>query len=144
MALQFTGNDVALVRNAANGKFDLQFSASGVNTGNPVLDSTRTHAVLTTLISWQRGTRPGAQQPEGGYYWDATGQRGSLLWTVAQDRLATPSQLVAYAEDAGQQLLNLAYISGFSASAQRRAPGKFQLSVQWTLPSGNQPPPVTF
>lgn len=145
MALQFTGNDVALVRNATNGKFDWQVSSSGPNKGNFVLDNTRTHAVLTTLVSWKRGTRPGrnSQTPEGGYYWDTSGRRGTLIWTISQDKIATPSQLKAYAEDGGQQLLDLKYIASFTASATRRAPGKLSVTATWTLPSGNQPPSVT-
>lgn len=143
MALQFTGRDVALVRDDATGKFDLSFSSSGPNKGNPVLDNTATHAVLTTLLSMKRGRRPGSQNAEGGYYWDGSGRRGSLLWTVSQDRLATPSQLRAYAEDGGQQLVDLRYLASFEATAARRAPGKFALSVLWRLPSGTTPFSVT-
>lgn len=142
MALQFTGNDVALVRDDATGKWDLQLSTSGPNKGNPVLDSTRMHAVLTSLVSWRRGTRTGSRTPEGGYYWDTTGKRGSLLWTVSQDRLATTSQLKAYADDAGQQLVNLKILASFTARATRLAPGRFVTTVSWTLPSGATPPPL--
>lgn len=138
MALQFTGRDVALQR-TASGKFDLVFSKSGPNKGNPVLDNTCTHAVLTTLLSKKRGIRPGSQSAEGGYYWDTTGQRGTLLWTVNQDRLATPSQLKAYAEDGGQQIVDLRYLASFEASAQKRGPGNFLLTCKWFLPSGTTP-----
>lgn len=144
MALQFNGPDVALVRQDRSGKWDLDISTSGPNNGNPRTDSSRTHAVLTTLLSWKRGKRPGPSSPEeGGYYYDATGRRGTLLWTVTQDRLATPSQLQAYAEDGGQQLINLHYLASFKASASRRARGKLVVTVQWTLPSGTAPPPVS-
>lgn len=143
MAMQFTGSDVSLARNQVTGRYDLVLSTSGVNKGNPVLDSTRTHAVLTTLVSMKRGSRPGARSPEGGYYWDASGRRGTLLWTISQDRLATPSQLQAYAEDGGQQLVDLKFIATFKASANRRAPGKFAVTATWTLPNGNSPPPVS-
>lgn len=144
MALQFQGRDVALSRNAANGKFDLVFSSSGPNKGNPVLDDTRTHAVLTTLVSWKRGTRPGSQVQEGGYYYDPANRRGTLLWSVTQDRMATPSQLKAYAEDGGQQLLDVKQIAGFSASAQRVKPGVFRVTVSWTTPSGLRMPALAF
>ncbi|MFO0578705.1 MAG: hypothetical protein U1A78_32280 [Polyangia bacterium] len=139
MALQFTGRDVALQRNEATGKFDLQFSTEGPNVGNPVLDSTCTHAVLTTLLSKKRGTRPGSPLQEGGYYFDTTGRRGTLLWTVNQDRLATPSQLKAYAEDGAQQLVDLRYIASFDASARKRGPGNFLLTCRWFLPSSTTP-----
>lgn len=143
MALQFTGRDVALVRNDATGRFDLSFSSSGPNKGNPILDDTRTHAVLTTLLSWKRGTRPGAKTPEGGYLWDVAGRRGTLLWTVLQDRLATTSQLQAFAEDGGQQLLDLKQIGSFSARAFRIAPGRFRLDVAWSTPSGTPVTPLS-
>lgn len=143
MAMQFTGSDVALQRNATNGRYDLVLQQSGPGRGNPVLDTTRTHAVLTTLVSMKRGTRPGARTPEGGYYWDTSGRRGTLLWTISQDRLATPSQLQAYAEDGGQQLVDLKFIATFKAAASRRAPGKFAVTATWTLPNGNSPPPVS-
>lgn len=143
MALQFTGRDVALVPSGSTGKFDLSFSTSGPNKGNPVLDDTATHAVLSTLLSWKRGTRPGARQPEGGYYWDTAGRRGTLLWTVLQDRMTTPSQLQLFAEDGGQQLLDRRIVSVFRASASRTAPGRFQLSVTWTTPSGLVMPPLS-
>jgi len=135
MALQFTGRDVALTRTAAN-RFDFVFSTSGPNKGNPVLDDTRTHAVLTTLLSWKRGTRPGARVPEGGYYWDTVGRRGTLLWTVSQDRLTTLSQLEAFAQDGGQQLIDAQQIASFTARAQRVGPGRFRLNVTWSNPSG--------
>ena len=145
MAMDFSqGSDVALRRNDSNGRFDLILQTGGRAKGNPLLDSTRTHAVLTTLVSWKRGTRPGkSQTPEGGYYWDTSGRRGTLIWTISQDKIATPSQLKAYAEDGGQQLLDLKYIASFTASANRRAPGKLSVTCTWTLPSGNQPPSVT-
>lgn len=142
MALQMTGSDVALQR-TASGRYDLVFSASGKNKGNPVLESTGTHAVLSTLLSQKRGTRPGSQAQEGGYYYDAQNRRGTLIWTITQDRMGTPSQLEAYAQDGGQQLLDMKLIGSFSAKAQRIRPGSFRLSVAWTLPSGTSVPPLS-
>lgn len=140
MALQMTGSDVALVRDAKTGRYDLVFSTSGPNAGNVVLTSDASHAVLSTLLSWRRGTRPGSQSAEGGYVWDTAGTRGTLLWTVTQDRLATVSQLTSYAEDGMQQLVDLKLIASFTVSAQRVAPGKFRIDVAWTLPSGTRAP----
>lgn len=142
MALQFTGKDVALQR-TASGRYDLVFSTSGKNKGNPVLDSTGTHAVLSTLLSWKRGTRPGSQKQEGGYYFDPQNRRGTLIWTVTQDRMGTPSQLEAYAQDGGQQLLDQKLIGSFSAKASRIRPGSFRLVVTWSLPSGVPVPPLS-
>lgn len=143
MALQFTGSDFRLVRQDATGKYDWDISASGPNKGNPIAESTATHAVLTTLLSQKRGTRGGSKTAEGGCYGDPSGRRGTLLWTVTQDKLATPSQLKLFAEDGGQQLLDLKRIGSFSASATRVGPGRFRLDVSWTLPSGVAASPLS-
>jgi phage gp46-like protein len=143
VALQFTGSDVALVRDEATGRYDLAFSTSGPNKGNPILTSDGTHAVLTTLLSKKRGVRGGSPNAEGGYFGDPSGRRGTLIWTISQDKLATPSQLKAYAEDGGQQLLDRKMIGSFTASAVRVAPGKFRLNVTWTTPSGSKVPTLS-
>ncbi len=135
MALDTTqGKDVALVRNDATGRWDLDFQTSGPSKGNPRLSSDGTHAVLTTLLSWKRGTRPGAKSAEGGYYYDPQNRRGTLLWTVSMDRMSTPSQLKAYADDGGQQLLDLKMIGSFSSSATRVRAGRFRVDFSWTTP----------
>ena len=131
------GLDVTLVRQQDTGKFDFQVASSGLNKGNPNFDATRTHAVLTTLLSWKRGRRPQSQVAEGGYYWDPSGLRGTLLWTIAQDRVATASQLVAYADDGGQQLISSKYVASFTSSAERLRAGAYRLRVNWTTPTGN-------
>ena len=108
--------------------------------GNPVLDNTRSHAVLTTLVSRKRGTRPGSQTPEGGYYYDPQNRRGTLLWTLTQDRLSTPSMAESFAQDGGQQLLDIKAIASFSAKAARTAPGKLKIQVTWTNPDALRNP----
>lgn len=142
MALQFTGSDVAVVRRESDGKFDWVWSTSGPNKGNVVLGNTRSHAVLTTLVSRKRGTRPGSQVQEGGYYYDPQNIRGTLLWTLTQDRLSTPSSAEAFAQDGGQQLLNMKLIATFTARAIRPAPGKLKIQVTWTNPDGTRNPPL--
>jgi hypothetical protein len=150
MALQFPspsplpGCDVALLRQDDTGKFDLDFSRTGKNKGNSVLDNTRTHAVLTTLISWKRGRRPQSQVEEGGYYLDTTGQRGTLIWTVTQDKMATRSDLIAFADDGGTQLQNLNYLSSFAASAERRSIANYRLNFRWTTPQSTYGTTLTF
>lgn len=145
MAADLTqGRDVALVRNPSNGKFDVSFATSGPNRGNWILDNTATHAVLTTLISWRRGRRPGSAVEEGGYYFDAQNRRGTLLWTVTQDRLTTPSQLQAFAEDGMQQLADRKRIASYTVRAQRLRPGQFRVDVTWALPDGQRVPPLSF
>lgn len=149
MALQFPspapppGLDVTLARQQETGKFDLVFSTSGANKGNPLLDQTRAHAVLSALVSWKRGRRPQSPVDEGGYYCDESGLRGSLIWTVIQDTIATPSQLQAYAQDAGQQLLTLKYLDTFSATAQKTTLARFRVNVKWTVPGSNGTEQVT-
>lgn len=134
------GRDVALVRREATGRYDLDFSSTGPSRGNPRLDDTRTHAVLTTLMSWKRGTRPGSRSAEGGYYFDPQNRRGTLLWTVSQDRMSTPSQLKAFAEDGMQQLVDAKLIASFTSSARRVRPGQLRLDVAWTNPDGTRVP----
>lgn len=135
---QQQGIDIELERNPATGKYDAKVSSSGPNTGNPVFSDSRSHAVLTTLVSRKRGQRPGDQVQAGGYYGDSQNRRGTLLWTVTQDRSATGSQLVAYAEDGGQQLIELRMISSFTAKALNLGPAKWRLECAWTLPDGNK------
>mgnify|MGYP001171497684 FL=1 len=133
-----TGVDIELVKNDATGKFDAKVSTSGPNIGNPAFSNTRSHAVLTTLMSRKRGQRPGDQVQGGGYYGDPQNRRGTLLWTVTQDRTITGSQLVAYAEDGGRQLAEMRLISGFTARALKLGPAKWRIECAWTLPDGSK------
>ena len=142
MALQHTGRDLALRRDPLTGKFDLVISSAGPNRGNPVLDDSRTHAVLTNLMSRKRGSRLGSQ-PQGGYYYDPTGSRGSLIWTIGQDKLSTPSQLRAYGEDVGARLVDAKQIRSYRVSASRVGAGKFRLDFAWTLLDGSSVSPVS-
>jgi hypothetical protein len=75
---QQQGIDIELERNPATGKYDAKLSSSGPNKGNPVFSDTRSHAVLTTLVSRKRGQRPGDQVQSGGYYGDSQNRRGTL------------------------------------------------------------------
>ena len=139
MALQLKdGLDVKLVRNSSTGKYDLSFSRTGPNKGNPELEFSRTHAVLTSLLRRKRGQRPGTGVAAGGYYFDQQNRRGSLLWTIAQDRLSTPSQMRAYAEDAMQQLVERNIIQSYEVTALRTAPGKLRADVGWRDLAGKQ------
>lgn len=137
MAADLSGKDIALKQSTSQqGRFDFDWITSGPGKGNPRMTNDRAHAVGTTLISWKRGTRPGSQTPEGGYYWDVAGRRGTLLWTILYDRQSTRSQLIAAAQDGGQQLVTEKIITSLQAEAQRKSPGKWALGVTYTLPSG--------
>jgi phage gp46-like protein len=138
MALTSKGSDIVLVRNDATGKFTYRMSASGTNKGNPEFDDSRTHACMTTLFSWKRGKLPGDSAPQGGYYWDTAGRRGTLLWTVKYDRQATRSDLISAAQDAGQQLVDDKLIVNYSVDAQRLGVGRWLLLFGWTLPTGDR------
>lgn len=132
MAFTSTGTDMGLVRNPLNGKFDFDWEKVGPNKGNPKFDDTRSHAVLSTMVSHKRDqvTR------QGGYYWDDSNTRGTYLYKVKQDRLSTGGQLQGYAEDGGQQLISLQMISTFSVSPQKIRPGSWALSITWSVPAG--------
>lgn len=145
--LQSFGKDIALERVPSTGKFDFKMSRGGANNGNPQLDSSATHAVMTTVMSWKRGSLPGSSQQQGGYYWDASSRRGTLLWTVKYDRLATRSDLLSALQDGGQQLVDLNWIASFTAEATRSsavsAARSWKAAITWTLPGSqnNQPGP---
>jgi len=136
MSFSQAGVDLLLQRNPATGKFDLVRDVAGPNVGNPRPDDTRVHAVLTTLVSRKRGQRPGVAAQGGGYYGDNQNRRGTLLWTVTQDVRATGSQLQAFAEDGGQQLVELRMLQGFVARPTKLAPGKWRIDCAWSLPNG--------
>ena len=132
------GADITLVDSQRNpGRMDFVFDDSGTNKGNPRFDDTRTHSVLTTVMSRKRGKAPVSRVEEGGYYWDDTGFRGTLAWTIKFDRLATRSQLVAAAEDAGGQLVADKLITSLTAEAYRvnAQKGRWRLDLAWTLPN---------
>jgi len=132
MAFKSTGKDIALRRNDTNGKFTFDWATSGPNKGNPNFDDSRANAVLVTLNSYKRDPVAGT----GGYYWDPSGLRGTFLYKVKQDRLATKGQLQAAADDGGQQLISKLVIQTFTSTAERKAPGKWTLTVEWSVPAG--------
>lgn len=142
MALTSQGPDIALKRNPATGRFDFDVSQTGTNKGNPRLTDDRTHAVMTTLFSWKRGARAGDKVESGGYYWDRSGRRGTLLWTVIQDTDATRSQLLSAADDARQQLVDDRLITSLNAEAERAPVSgglrRWSLYVTYTLPTGER------
>lgn len=121
MALQHTGVDIELAKNEATGKFDIAWSTSGPNKGNPILGNTRAHTVFSLLRSNQ-----------GQYYWDTTGKRGSLLYTVGQDNTTTRSKLISYSEQAMQPIIDDNTILSFTADATRTRPGSYALTVNWS------------
>src|SRR4051812_6467707 len=84
------GTDVAMFRNTDTGKFDIAWDS----TNNIMFDNSKAHAVLSVLF-----------ERKGEYWADTSGQRGSYLALVKEDRTASPSKMAGYAQDA------LAYLS---------------------------------
>ena len=147
MALTSVGPDIGLVRVPTTGRFDFDMSTSGSNKGNPKLDSSRTHMVMTTVYSRKRGRAPGDKVESGGYYFDTSGRRGSKLWTVTQDRFSTRSQLISAAEDGLQQLVDERQIVSFPTPDAQRVGvnlGRWGLLIQWSTPSGDRKEALRF
>ena len=119
------GSDIAMFRNTDSGKYDLQWDA----TGNVIFDNSRSHAVLSVLY-----------ETKGQYWADTTGQRGSYLSLVKEDRVSAPSKLVGYAQDALQFLVDGHTITapkGQAApivGATRVRPGRIDLSITYSTP----------
>ncbi len=126
MSLQRTGNDIELVRNDNNGLYDIAWSTTGANKGNPIFGNTRSHTMLSLLLSRR-----------GEYYWDNTGTRGSLLHTIKQDVLATRSQLISYSEQAIQPAIDSKVIQSFSADATKIRSGSWSLTFNWSNPTSS-------
>lgn len=140
MAFTSKGIDIELKPSPSRpGRRTFDWDTSGPNKGNPKFGNSRAHAVISCLVSWKRGRRRGSKVEEGGTFWDESGQRGTLIWTVTHDTLATGSQLLAYAEDAGRQLVARGIIASLTAVPTRLAPGRWQLDVSWTLPGADKP-----
>jgi len=112
--------DVTLNRNG-RGKFTFSWSA-----GDLRFDDKAVYPVFSTL--WM---------PKGAYYWDSTGQQGTLLSTVKQDRMRTGSQLAAYGRDALEQCQGAKLLRAVDVSARRTRPGSYLVDLLWTGPSGD-------
>src|SRR4051812_31528216 len=119
---QLTGSDVTMVRNPSTGKFDIQWD----ETGNVDFDDSEAHAVLSVLY-----------ERKGQYWADATGQRGSFLYAVKEDRKVTPYAMQGYAEDAMSLLVDQGKISPppgqskVQVSTTRVKPGRIDINVTY-------------
>lgn len=90
-------------------------------------DSRAVYPVLATVV-----------MQKGGYYFDSTGQAGTLLYTVKNDRLTTGSRLVAYASDGMKQVEDAGLISNGSVSAEKVRTGSWRLNLRWRTAEGQQ------
>jgi hypothetical protein len=122
MSFRPGGADVAVCA-LPNGKLDLVLDTAGPNRGNFRFDNTRAHTVLTSVV-----------RKKGKYYWDGTGQAGTLIYTVKDDRQSTKQSLQAYAEDGCGQAQSKRYISSYQVQVQRPATGRYLIGISWTIP----------
>lgn len=113
--------DQSFRRDRGSGKFVFVWAD-----GEPLFDSTGTHSVLTTVL-----------EHKGQYYHDPTGQEGTLLYSVKQDRETTGSQLSAYALDGAQQCQAAELVQKVQTSAQRLRRGAWQITVSWQSKAGS-------
>ena len=137
-----SGKDLNLV--SVNGKFDLDLIKSGPGKGNFRLTNNARHAVVTTMFSWKRGRRPGKNSPlEGGWYYDASGRRGTRLWTIILDRSSTRSELLSSVEDGGQQLVDSKWITKFSCDATKTN-GRWRVRFDYQTPDASETTELVF
>lgn len=121
MPFTLPGADIAMVRNEGTKRFDFSFENQ---TGNPAYDDTNEHRVLSLLVEWRDR------------WYAARKGRGSLLYTVKNDRASTTSQLEAYARDALKKAVDDGWIQNVTAQATRLGLGRFVLRVSWANPAG--------
>jgi hypothetical protein len=97
--------------------------------GDVVLDESGSYPLLSTLAT-----------DKGRYLLDPTGQQGTRLGQVVQDVRSTGSELVACAQDAGQQCERdvTTGVSNVRATASRPRPGRWDLRLAWDSPRGPQ------
>ena len=117
--------DVAL-RKTERGKFTLVWDA----TGDLVFDDTAAYPVITTLYTHK-----------GAYYWDATGEQGTFIHLVKQDKFTTGDQLKAYGQDALDQCRSAEIIESGTTGAERVRPGYYQLGLAWKRNGRRHTPP---
>lgn len=121
MAFSNSGRDLALTRVAKNGKFTINWDA----TGNPQFSDDGSFLVMNLLVCHR------------GLWWaDDKGTRGSVLYLIKQDTAATASLIVAAVDEALKPAVEDGRLSSVTRTATRKAPGKYELTINWTTPQG--------
>jgi len=121
MAFVNAGRDLALQRLDKNGRFTIIWDA----TGNPQFSDDGTFLVLSLLTNHR------------GMWWaDESGTRGSVLYLIKQDTAGTASQITGAVDEALQPALDDGRLSTVTRSAVRKAPGRYELRINWTTPQG--------
>lgn len=118
--------DVSLLKVTTTGKFTHRWDADG----DLIFDDTASYPVLTTLYTHK-----------GRYYWDLTGEQGTFLHTVKQDKFTTGDQLRGYGMDAIDQCRAAGIIESGSSSAERARPGYYELGLAWERNGKRHTPP---
>lgn len=85
-----------------------------------IRDNTHVYAVCRTVA-----------MHKGGYYFDATGKAGTLLYQVTTDRLATKSRIIAHVFDGIRQCEAAALILAGTVDAERRRVGAWRILLSW-------------
>jgi phage gp46-like protein len=118
------GRDLALMRNPTTGRFDISWDDSG----NPAHDDSDSHAVLSVLL-----------EDKEGYWADASGERGSLLSTLKDDKQGTAQLIVSYCRQALQYLVDRGTIREIvDVIAARAASGRYDASIKYRNRGGHE------
>jgi hypothetical protein len=88
--------------------------------GDLKFDDLGVYPVLATLVTHK-----------GEYPWDQTGEQGTYLHTIRQDRFATGDQLRAAGQDALDQCKAEGLIQGGTPTAERLRTGSWELRLRW-------------
>lgn len=130
MPFTSSGADISMRRNPATGRLDFDWDA----TGNPKFDDSNGHRVMSLLIEHRPSPATPSAAASPGYWADATGKRGSLLYTVKNVLRETTSQVEAYAIDALQKATAEGWFTSPVAKAFLRPVSRARLDVTWTNP----------
>lgn len=116
----------AALRRTARGKLTLVWGPDG----DLVFDDTGAYPVLTTVHTHK-----------GRYFFDTSGEQGTFLHLVKQDKFSTGDQLRAYGQDALDQCKAAGIIESGSTTARRERPGSWLLGLSWMRNGKRHTPP---
>ncbi len=130
MPFTSAGTDIALVRNPATGRFDIQWDVTGPNGGNPVYDNSETHRCASLIVA-----------ERGKWTMDPTGQRGSTLYLLKNDTAATRDDIANATRAAlDKAVQDRAILPDIQITVTRTGPGSYVEVVQYQTPDGNTVP----
>lgn len=121
MSFRPAGRDIAVIT-TAEGKLDVVLDSSGPNKGNPRFGNDGAHALITRIF-----------RRKGKYYWDRTGQSGTDLHLIKDDRQSTPSKMQAAVEDGCDQVRQAGKITR-SLVQVRKIQARYEIGLAWRVP----------